>query len=90
MYFVYILYSKKVRKLYIGFTRNLSKRIKAHNEGKSSATKNWLSLILIYAELYRNKKDALRRERFFKTGWGRRYVRKILEQTLKELSGSKI
>ncbi len=89
MYSVYILYSKKVRKLYVGFTANLPKRIKAHNEGKSSVTKNWLPLILIYAELYRNKKDALRRERFFKSGWGRRYIRKILEQTLKELDSSK-
>jgi len=39
---------------------------------------------MIYAELYENRKDAMQREKFFKTGWGRNYIKKILRHALKE------
>ena len=90
MYSVYVLHSKKENKLYIGFTANLKRRIEDHSKGKVNVTRNWLPLVFIYAELYTNKKDALQRERFFKTGWGRQYLNKILVNTLKNFSSSKI
>ena len=67
MYSVYVLYSKKVNKLYIGFTSRLKERIKEHKSRKNKITKNWQPLKLIYVEIYANKQDALKREKFFKT-----------------------
>ncbi len=77
--YVYILQSLKDRKLYIGATNNLRKRIREHNFGKSFATKTRMPFKLIYYEAYPHSKDAESRERFFKTGWGRQYLRKSLK-----------
>ncbi len=65
-------------KLYIGFTEDLRKRIIRHNLKLTKSTKSRAPLELIYYEAYKNKKDALRREKFFKTGWGRQYISKNL------------
>lgn len=62
MYWVYILKSKKNNSLYIGYTPNLQKRIKDHNEGKSFSTKKHLPWVLVYTEGYFFKEDAKNRE----------------------------
>ena len=52
MWYVYILISKKDKKLYIGCTNDLRQRIKLHNEGKVTATKFRRPLMLVYYEAY--------------------------------------
>ncbi len=76
MYYVYILHSKKEQKFYYGYTDNLRRRIREHKTIKKSYK-------LVYYEGHLIKKDALERERYFKSGWGRRYVKKILKNYLK-------
>ena len=80
--YIYILRSKKDNKFYIGCTNNLKERIRKHNEGKVFSTKIRAPLVLIYYEAYLHRKDAEDRERFFKTGWGRQYIKKILTHYL--------
>lgn len=80
--YVYILQSLKDGKFYIGSTNNLRKRIRKHNLAKSFATKPRMPFKLIYYEAYPCPKDAHARERFFKTGWGRQYLRKSLKHYL--------
>ncbi len=84
MHGVYILRSKRDKGLYIGYSTDVKKRLVEHQRGRVPATKNRKPLELIYCELYKNKKDAMQREKFFKSGWGRNYVKKILHNTLKE------
>lgn len=79
MYFVYILRSDTDKKLYTGFTPDLRKRLETHNLGLSKATKSRISFTLIYYEAHRDKKDALDREKFFKTGWGKQYIKRVLK-----------
>lgn len=62
MFYVYILKSKLDNKLYIGYTTNLRKRIKEHNEKKNRATKYRGKLELIYYEAYKAEDDAKKRE----------------------------
>lgn len=76
-YFVYILYSKKDKKLYTGCTSNLEKRIKKHNVGAVPATKYRRSLVLIYKEKYSSKSAAFERERFLKTKWGNTFKKRV-------------
>lgn len=83
MYSVYILQSKKDRTLYVGYSKDLRKRIAEHNKGLVSSTKEKRPIELIYCETYKNRLDAMRREIFFKTGWGRQYTKKVLYNTLK-------
>ena len=82
MYFVYILKSQKDESLYIGYSVNLKQRFKEHNRGKSTYTKNKTPFELIYYEVYKNKKDAKNREKYLKSGWGWRSIKKMLKNTL--------
>lgn len=60
-YYVYILKCQD-NKLYIGFTNDLIRRIKEHNNGLTQSTKNRRLLHLIYYEAFKSKRDALKRE----------------------------
>lgn len=84
MYYVYILRSLKDGKFYIGFASDLQRRIEQHNKGLSLSTKARGPLELVYYEAYRNRKDAMAKERFFKTGWGRNYTQRVLANYLRE------
>lgn len=79
MYFVYILQSEKDRALYVGYTNDLRKRIKMHNLGKIFSTKSRKPFSIIYYEAHRNKNDALMREKFLKSGWGKNYIKRVLK-----------
>ena len=82
MYFTYVLQSEKDKQLYIGFTKNLKKRIAFHNEGKVRATAGRRPLTLIYYEACLNEFDAVKREKYLKTGYGRRYLNNRLANYL--------
>jgi putative endonuclease len=84
MHYVYILISKKDNHLYIGYSNNLKNRFAKHNAGKVQATSHRLPLKLVYYEAYLDEWDAREREKYFKTGWGRRYIQKNLSRTLQK------
>ncbi|MFZ5559296.1 MAG: GIY-YIG nuclease family protein [Patescibacteria group bacterium] len=86
MYYVYILFSHKDGKLYIGYTPDLKMRIKKHNSGYVRATKNRRPLKLIYYESYLEEPDAKRREKFLKGGKGREELKTQLKDCFKELN----
>lgn len=85
-YYVYILRSKASGKWYTGYTSDLRKRFKEHNEGKSTYTKKRGPYELIYYEAYKNKDDARSRELQIKSGTGKAYLRKRINRFL-SLSG---
>ena len=66
MFFVYVLRSKKDKKLYIGFTNDLRRRIQEHNSGLNKSTKFRRPFELIYYEAYKSEKDAQHREEMLK------------------------
>jgi putative endonuclease len=80
MFYNYILYSEKARKLYIGFTRDLKRRIIEHNQGKNFSTKPYKPWKLIYYEACLNEEDAKRREKYLKTTQGQRLIRRRLKE----------
>jgi len=66
------LQSEKNKRLYIGFTDNLKRRLEEHNGGSGgSYTKKNRPFKIIFYEAFGNKQDAVRVEQFFKTGYGR-------------------
>ena len=81
MYYVYLLKLANST-VYTGRSNDLQQRVVEHQQGKVSSTKNKLPVRLIYYEAYLNKKDAIARELYLKTGDGRREVRKQLKNTL--------
>lgn len=76
MFYTYVLKSTVDNKLYVGCTNDLKKRFNEHNTGKVTATKSRKPLILLYYEACLNKEKAFKREIYFKTGYGRRFLEK--------------
>ncbi|MGB5459226.1 MAG: GIY-YIG nuclease family protein [Eudoraea sp.] len=81
-YCVYVLQSQRDLLLYHGFTTNLEQRIRYHNAGKTISTSKRRPLKLIYCEFFLSKKDAIRRESYFKTTQGKRMLKLIIRKTL--------
>jgi len=84
MFYVYVLRSKKNNIHYTGFTKNLWKRIEEHNRGEVKSTKGILPLELIYYEACIDKMDAIRREKYLKTTYGKRYLKNRLMNYYKD------
>jgi len=82
MYYVYILLSLKDNRLYSGYTQDLKRRLSRHQLGKVSSTENRRPLELVYYEACLDQKDALHREKYLKTTWGKRFLRSRLKSFL--------
>lgn len=82
-WYTYVLLGLKDKKFYIGVTNNLKMRLLKHKKGKIPATKWRNPLKLVYCEACINKKDAIKREKYFKTGFGRRFLNNRLENYFK-------
>ena len=83
MFYVYVLRSESDSGFYIGFSTNLRARLRQHQEGVSLATKSRGPWELIYYEAYTEREDAEGREKFLKSGAGRRFLRAQLRHYLK-------
>ena len=77
MIFAYVLRSTKDNKRYIGISNNLDRRLREHNQGLVKATKNRGPFKVIHFEQFNNYADARKREKFFKSGKGREFLKKI-------------
>ncbi len=84
MYFyVYLLQSKINKRFYVGYTSNLKKRLAQHNNGEVKSTKSGIPYELVYFEGFKNKSDALVRERKLKHhGQGIRRLKERLERSI--------
>ena len=74
MYYVYVLFSQKLHKRYIGFTSDLAKRLLEHNSGKSTFTKAGIPWTLLFQETFQTESEARKREIFLKSGIGRKFL----------------
>ena len=82
MYYTYILRSLATGKYYTGATSDRRKRFKQHQSGEVYSTKGRGPFELIYYEACMNKSDAFTREKYLKTGMGKRYLRNRLKRFL--------
>ncbi|MBU2529689.1 MAG: GIY-YIG nuclease family protein [Elusimicrobia bacterium] len=89
MTYTYVLKSLKDGKLYTGCSNDLKKRFNEHKKGEVEATKDRCPFEIIYYEACIDKSDALAREKFLKTGAGKRYLKNRLKRFL-ALMGNKI
>lgn len=84
MFYTYVLLSEKGKNFYIGFTKNLEGRLEEHHRGSVISTDPRRPLKLIYYEACLNEQDAVRREKYFKSGFGRRFLRDRLRAFFNE------
>jgi len=79
MFYTYILQSQKDFKLYTGFTKDLDLRFEQHQNGKVESTRNRVPFRLIYYEACLIKEDAIKREKYLKTHYGKLFLRNRLK-----------
>ena len=79
MFYVYVLKSLRNNKRYVGYTSKMpEERLKGHNKGDNTWTSQNKPFKLIFSEKYNTKIEAIKREKFLKSGRGRALLDKII------------
>jgi putative endonuclease len=76
-FFVYILYSQKLLKHYIGQTSDLNARLERHNQGRNPFTKKGLPWELIYFRECEKRAEAMRLEKQIKNLGTKRFLESL-------------
>ncbi len=84
MFYTYILYSSKSKIFYFGYTSDLRKRLKEHNEGMSASTKPHVPWKLVWYCGFPEEKHAKDFERYLKSGAGKAFAYKRLVSSFRE------
>lgn len=74
------MFSGKIQRTYVGCSKDVQDRLNRHNSGQVKATRNGYPWRLIYQEPVGSYSAARDKERYFKTGAGRRQIKKIIER----------
>jgi len=74
MFRVYVIQSLTHGTRYVGSAENVVPRVSEHNMGKCRYTSGRRPWTLIYQEEYPTRSEAMKRERFLKSGQGRKYL----------------
>ena len=90
MHCVYVLRSLTDNGFYIGYSANHRKRFSEHVTGGSFATSHRGPWQLIYYEAYLNQADAPGRERYLKSGAGRRFLKGAAKALLGQKSARRV
>ncbi len=80
MYFIYILYSQKIDKYYVGCTENLEKRLEEHNAGLSNFTSKGTPWVRVYFEQLNSLSEARKREIEIKKKKSRKYIEFLISK----------
>ena len=75
MWIVYIIKSEEGL-IYTGITKNLEKRLREHNSGRSYYTKRGSNWKIIYTESYDSSNEARKREKYFKNNAGKEWLKR--------------
>jgi len=79
MYHVYVIRSSD-GKIYTGHTSDMFRRLCEHNTGQCKTTSAGAGWKLIYHEHYKTRGEAMRRERWLKTGAGRSFLQEYMNE----------
>ncbi|MDP3784651.1 MAG: GIY-YIG nuclease family protein [bacterium] len=74
MVYIYVIKSLKHPYRYVGITNNIERRLNQHNLGYNKITKPYVPFKMLFSENYPDYKEARRREKFLKSGQGRKFL----------------
>ena len=78
MFYVYVIKSIDFPIYYKGHCEDLGKRLKQHNSGMTHSIKKFIPFEIVYFELFGTRKEAVIREKYFKSSVGRRFLKSKL------------
>jgi len=82
MFYVYIIYSQKIDRFYVGYTTNIEIRIhQYHNLGRSNYTSKGIPWELKHFEAFESEIEAMRREKQIKKLKSKKYILSLIEQS---------
>jgi putative endonuclease len=79
MYHLYIIYSQKLDRYYVGYTADVALRLEQHNNGLSTYTSKASDWVLMYKEAFASREEAHKRELAIKKKKSRRYIEWLIE-----------
>ena len=78
MYYVYIIKSDIRKYIYVGLTNNVERRVVEHQTGKEVTTRAYRPFSLIHVEKFSTRIEARKKEKYFKSGFGKEYIKDVL------------
>ena len=78
MFFAYVIKSRDHNYFYKGHCEDLHERLRQHNSGMTKSIKPYLPFELVYKEEFETRDEAIKREKYFKSAAGRRYLQNKL------------
>jgi putative endonuclease len=86
-FYMYIIFSSKLDKFYVGSTNDVMRRLADHNRGKSGFTRTGIPWVLKYSEKFNDRTSAVRREMEVKKRKERKYIELLIEKNGSEHPG---
>ena len=86
MFYAYVIRSIHTGYLYKGHCENLKIRITQHNAGMTESIRPYIPFELVYWEEFETRGEAIKREKYFKTAAGRRFLKKKLDNRSSDFS----
>jgi len=84
MFYAYVIKSLGHNFYYKGHCQDLSIRIQQHNSGMTKSIIPYLPFVIVYVETFENLPEAIKREKYFKSSAGRRFLKtKLHDQQAK-------
>ena len=80
MFWMYIIYSNKLDRYYVGYTADLDTRLAEHNNGISTFTSKAADWKLLYTEDFETREQAHKRELEIKKKKSRKYIEWLIEK----------
>ena len=74
MIYAYVIKSRSKNFRYIGITNDFGRRFKEHNSGKNKSTAKFMPFDFVLKEEYPDYIEARKREKFLKSGQGRKFL----------------
>ncbi len=77
-HYVYILYSEKLDKYYIGSSHDPEMRLHYHNLGRKGWTKSGIPWKMVFKHEFPDKKTAMQKEMHIKRMKDRKYIERLI------------
>jgi putative endonuclease len=81
MFFAYVAKSVNFDYFYKGHCEHLEDRLAQHNSGKTDSIRHYIPFVMVYHEEFQTREEAIKRERYFKTAAGRRFLKHKLDSS---------
>ena len=78
MFFAYVVRSIRTGFLYRGHCQNLEQRLKQHNSGITESIRMYIPFEVVYFEVFQTREEAIKREKYFKSGVGKEELKRKL------------